>query len=288
MAIASIAQSTMLSSGHSSGDNTLKVYFNGGFKNNGTLNIFPVNYLLHEIGSADSTIYLNTNILFPNSGVVTIEDEQIRYTSIGTTASGDYLTGCTRGVNSTVAASHAGGLAVKGPIETVIYTGTSQGTPCTFTGVVRGASGTTARALTQNEVVESADISVNLETSGSIERTVVGNLGINVLPRTQSQYAKELSVRFMDAQDSQVTFAILGVLAASTSPVAQTAKYKADTISHMRLTGGIVTFYWNGRFFDLCGISRWTNVELLGQPIDDRYTYTLELKKGIPKISGNI
>lgn len=60
-------------------------------------------YLSSAIGTTDTTIALVDVTNYPATGVVLIDSEQISYTSI----SGSNLTGCTRGVNSTTAATHA-------------------------------------------------------------------------------------------------------------------------------------------------------------------------------------
>jgi hypothetical protein len=59
-------------------------------------------YLSSAIGAADTTIALVDVTNYPATGVVLIDSEQISYTGV----SGSNLTGCTRGVNSTTAASH--------------------------------------------------------------------------------------------------------------------------------------------------------------------------------------
>jgi hypothetical protein len=53
-------------------------------------------------GSSDVVLFVLDNSSFPASGTITIEAEQITYTGI----TGDSFTGCTRGANSSVAASH--------------------------------------------------------------------------------------------------------------------------------------------------------------------------------------
>ena len=59
-------------------------------------------YLSSAIGAADTTIALVDITNYPATGVVLIDSEQISYTGID----GSNLTGCTRGANSTTAASH--------------------------------------------------------------------------------------------------------------------------------------------------------------------------------------
>jgi hypothetical protein len=60
-------------------------------------------YLQTAVTSTNATLPLINATSYPNSGTVKINSEQITYT--GNT--GSALTGCTRGVNSTTAASHA-------------------------------------------------------------------------------------------------------------------------------------------------------------------------------------
>ena len=60
------------------------------------------------LSNSDTTITLTSAAQFPTSGTIVIEDEQITYTG----KSGNDLTGCTRGANSTTAATHADGTNV--------------------------------------------------------------------------------------------------------------------------------------------------------------------------------
>ena len=59
-------------------------------------------YLATSINSSVTSIALNDAATYPNSGTVTIDSEQITYTS----KDGNTLLGCVRGANSTTAASH--------------------------------------------------------------------------------------------------------------------------------------------------------------------------------------
>ena len=59
-------------------------------------------YIDTAINSSITTITLLNGSSYPSSGTVTIDSEQITYTGIN----GNTLTGCTRGANSTTAASH--------------------------------------------------------------------------------------------------------------------------------------------------------------------------------------
>lgn len=60
------------------------------------------------LSNSDTTITLTSAAQFPTSGTIFIENEQITYTG----KSGNNLTGCTRGANSTTAATHADGTNV--------------------------------------------------------------------------------------------------------------------------------------------------------------------------------
>jgi hypothetical protein len=60
-------------------------------------------YLDSAMDSTQNTVTLINASSYPTYGTVTIDSEQISYTGIG----GNVLTGCTRGVNATTAASHA-------------------------------------------------------------------------------------------------------------------------------------------------------------------------------------
>jgi hypothetical protein len=59
-------------------------------------------YLSADINSTDTSITLLNASSFPNTGTVVIDSEEITYTGV----SGNALTGCVRGANTTTAASH--------------------------------------------------------------------------------------------------------------------------------------------------------------------------------------
>ena len=61
------------------------------------------------LSASDATITVTNGAIFPSSGTILIENEQISYTGKST----HNLTGCTRGVNNTTAATHADGSGVK-------------------------------------------------------------------------------------------------------------------------------------------------------------------------------
>ena len=61
------------------------------------------------LSASDATITVTNGAIFPSSGTIVIEDEQISYTGKST----HNLTGCTRGINNTTAATHADGSGVK-------------------------------------------------------------------------------------------------------------------------------------------------------------------------------
>ena len=62
------------------------------------------------ISAAATTITLDSVYQFPTSGTLLIDSEQITYT--GTDTASDTITGCTRGANSTTAATHTDNTAV--------------------------------------------------------------------------------------------------------------------------------------------------------------------------------
>jgi hypothetical protein len=62
-------------------------------------------YLNSPISNTDTSITLNSTATFPATGTIQIGTEQITYTSNQTST--NTLTGCTRGVNGTTAATHA-------------------------------------------------------------------------------------------------------------------------------------------------------------------------------------
>lgn len=59
-------------------------------------------YLSQAIGASDSSLSLLNGISYPMSGTITIDSEQISYTN----ATGNTLSGLTRGINSSIATSH--------------------------------------------------------------------------------------------------------------------------------------------------------------------------------------
>jgi hypothetical protein len=76
-------------------DSSLKQYPLGNFS-------IQTSYLGTDISSSVTSITLVNGSSYLSAGTITVESEQITYTGI----SGNTLTGCTRGVNSTTAASH--------------------------------------------------------------------------------------------------------------------------------------------------------------------------------------
>jgi hypothetical protein len=78
------------------------------------------------INSAVTTITLTSVTGFPTTGVVKIDNELISYTGI----SSNDLTGCTRGVNGTAAASHSDGAGVE------VFTGWGQASLATSSSTV--------------------------------------------------------------------------------------------------------------------------------------------------------
>lgn len=66
-------------------------------------NSIQTSYLSSAINSSDTTITVIDGKSFPSSGTILIDSEQISYTGV----TGNTITGCTRGVNSTTAASHS-------------------------------------------------------------------------------------------------------------------------------------------------------------------------------------
>jgi hypothetical protein len=69
-----------------------------------------LSYLDGAITAIQTTITLDSVTQFPTSGTLLIDSEQITYT--GTNTSNSTITGCTRGANSTVAATHTDNTAV--------------------------------------------------------------------------------------------------------------------------------------------------------------------------------
>lgn len=91
-----------------------------------TLRTYPMlaksvqtSYLSAAINSTDTTITLLNAASYPISGTVVIGTEDITYTGV----SGNSLTGCVRGVNNTVAASHSiySTVAMKAPNQVMFH-----------------------------------------------------------------------------------------------------------------------------------------------------------------------
>jgi len=91
-----------------------------------TLRTYPMlakgiqtSYLSAGINSTDTTITLLNAGSYPSSGTIVIENEEINYTGV----SGNSLTGCVRGANNSVAASHAiySTVAMKAPNQVMFH-----------------------------------------------------------------------------------------------------------------------------------------------------------------------
>ena len=105
------------------------------------------NTLASDLGAADTTITLTSGTGFPDTGVIKINSEIIRYASL----SGNSLTGLERGFHGTTAASHTSGDAVL--CSTIQVTDSSHGCEdndfVTFTGAVTLGGNITADILNQ-------------------------------------------------------------------------------------------------------------------------------------------
>ena len=119
--------------------------------------VAAANTLSGDITAIQTTIPLNSATGFPPSGLVQIGSEQIRYATI----SGNDLEGVTRGVNSTVPASHLSGAAVDCATLTVSDTdhGALDNDFVTFSGAVSLGSQITADVLNQEyQIVSIVDV----------------------------------------------------------------------------------------------------------------------------------
>jgi hypothetical protein len=115
------------------------------------------NQLQFAIGTTDTTCLLVTaNIMPSNSGVVTIDSEQIHYTVAGP----NFLYGLTRGFNSTSAASHTAGTLV-----TLTSTDDPQGT-----GDLIGTAPVVVTGGSQTLAGSNATISLTSTGTGSVVR----------------------------------------------------------------------------------------------------------------------
>lgn len=105
------------------------------------------NTLSAGIDEVQTSLSLTSSTGFPDSGLIQIGSEQIRYAQV----SGDDLVGLTRGVNGTVPAAHLSGAAVNCATLTVSDTshGAVNGDFVTFSGAVSLGSQITASVLNQ-------------------------------------------------------------------------------------------------------------------------------------------
>jgi hypothetical protein len=105
------------------------------------------NTLSGDIDAVQTIIPLTSSTSFPDSGLVQIGSEQIRYATV----TGNDLEGVTRGVNGTLPASHLSGAAVD--CATLIVTDVDHGALdndfVTYSGAVSLGSQITAAILNQ-------------------------------------------------------------------------------------------------------------------------------------------
>ena len=128
------------------------------------------NTLSANITAADTTISLTSGTGFPDSGRIKINSEIITYAL----KSGNDLTGCVRGVNSTVAASHTSGDAVL--CATLIVTDADHGALeddfVTFSGSTALGGNVTAAVLDQEYqitvIIDSSSYQVEARTVSTI------------------------------------------------------------------------------------------------------------------------
>lgn len=129
------------------------------------------NELDGAISAIDTTITLSSSSGFPNSGRIKIDSEIITYASV----SGNDLIGCVRGVNDTVAATHADEADVL--CATLIVTNTNNGSLendfVTFSGAVTLGGNITANILNQEYQITSI---IN-NNSYQIEARTVSTIG---------------------------------------------------------------------------------------------------------------
>ena len=129
------------------------------------------NELDGDISAIDTTITLSSSSGFPNSGRIKIDSEIITYASV----SGNDLIGCVRGVNDTVAATHADEADVL--CATLIVTNTNNGSLendfVTFSGAVTLGGNITANILNQEYQITSI---IN-NNSYQIEARTVSTIG---------------------------------------------------------------------------------------------------------------
>ena len=129
------------------------------------------NELDGAISAIDTTITLSSSSGFPNSGRIKIDSEIITYASV----SGNDLIGCVRGVNDTVAATHADEADVL--CATLIVTNTDNGSLendfVTFSGAVTLGGNITANILNQEYQITSI---IN-NNSYQIEARTVSTIG---------------------------------------------------------------------------------------------------------------
>jgi hypothetical protein len=110
------------------------------------------NTLSAGIDALQRTLSLTSSTGFPDSGLVQVGSEQMRYASV----SGNDLVGVTRGVNGTIPAAHLSGAAVDCATLTVSDTshGALDGDFVTFSGAVSLGSQITAAVLNQEYQIQ--------------------------------------------------------------------------------------------------------------------------------------
>lgn len=165
-----------------------------------------LSYLSVAIGSADTSLTLINGSSYPSTGLITIDSEQMTYSGV----SGNSLTGLTRGVNGTTAATHAAYAKVTYSVPNqVIYheNGLDDGTisltsPSPIASYIESADisigdghkfGFVTRALPDitftNSTATNPTVYMTLEprqNSGSAYTTTVGGNAIDVMAVTNT------------------------------------------------------------------------------------------------------
>jgi hypothetical protein len=134
------------------------------------------------LSNSNTTVTVVSTASFPSSGIIGVDDELIAYTGKTSTT----FTGCTRGFESTTAATHADGAAVKLyitaashkvqsaaiiAVETKIGTGSSTATANTvLTGSGTGTSswGTVTNAMLAGSIAASKLVGTDIATLGTV------------------------------------------------------------------------------------------------------------------------
>ena len=139
------------------------------------------------IDAVTTSIALVDASAYPSKGSVQIDNEWIHYASI----SSNTLTGCTRGVNGTVAATHSSGASAPGYGYQVAIAASGVAT-LTFTGFPPGLVSGTLTIIDTTDVNDTIDVNDAITVGDNISNTTTASRGdtqntTSSLPRTTTK-----------------------------------------------------------------------------------------------------